>query len=77
MFNWKDASEEEREKLLTTLRNSRYRYGDNGWRTLVKKRKIDYKYDEDKILNELKQYIDSTYDKHYSHNKFQDLQSLS
>ena len=38
---------------------------------LVKKRKIDYKYDEDKILNELKQYIDSTYDKHYSHNKFQ------
>ena len=38
---------------------------------LVKKRKIDYKYNEDKILNELKQYIDSTYDKHYSHNKFQ------
>ena len=37
---------------------------------LVKKRKIDYKYNEDKILNELKQYIDSTYDKHYSHNKF-------
>ena len=28
---------------------------------LVKKRKIDYKYNEDKILNELKQYIDSTY----------------
>ena len=40
------------------------------------KRKIDYKYNEDKILNELKQYIDSTYDKHYSHNKFR-LQSLS
>ena len=38
---------------------------------LVKKRKIDYKYNEDKILSELKQYIDSTYDKHYSHNKFQ------
>ena len=38
---------------------------------LVKKRKIDYKYNEDKILNELKQYIDSTYDKHYSHIKFQ------
>ena len=30
MFNWKDASEEEREKLLTTLRNSRYRYGGGG-----------------------------------------------
>ena len=30
IFNWKDASEEEREKLLTTLRNSRYRYGGGG-----------------------------------------------
>ena len=71
MFNWKDASEEEREKLLTTLRNSRYRYGAKPslFKLLVKKRKIDYKYNEDKILNELKQYIDSTYDKHYSHNK--------
>ena len=39
MFNWKDASEEEREKLLTTLRNSRYRYG-GGWIPLVKKRKL-------------------------------------
>jgi len=38
---------------------------------LVKKRKIDYKYDEDIILDELKRYVDSTYDKHYSHYKFQ------
>ena len=38
---------------------------------LVKKRKIDYKYDEDIILDELKRYVASTYDKHYSHNKFQ------
>ena len=38
---------------------------------LVKKRKIDYKYDEDIILDELKRYVDSTYDKHYSHNKLQ------
>ena len=38
---------------------------------LVKKRKIDYKYDEDIILDELKRYVDSTYDKHYSYNKFQ------
>ena len=38
--------------------------------TFGEKKKIDYKYNEDKILNELKQYIDSTYDKHYSHNKF-------
>ena len=33
--------------------------------------KIDYKYSEDRILEELKKYIDSTYDEHYSQNKFQ------
>ena len=33
--------------------------------------KIDYKYNEDKALSELKEYIDSTYDEHYSKNKFQ------
>ncbi len=33
--------------------------------------KIKYKYDEDKILAELKKYIDSTYDEHYSKNNFQ------
>ena len=33
--------------------------------------KIDYKYDEDNTLAELKEYIDSTYDEHYSKNKFQ------
>ena len=32
---------------------------------------IDYKYDEDKTLTELKSYIDRTYKEHYSHNKFQ------
>ena len=30
-----------------------------------------YKYSEDKTLVELKDYIDSTYDQHYSQNKFQ------
>ena len=30
MFNWKDASEEERQKLLQTIRGSRYRYGGGG-----------------------------------------------
>ena len=34
-------------------------------------RKIDYKYSEDKILQELKSYIDGTYDQHYSQNRFQ------
>jgi hypothetical protein len=32
---------------------------------------IDYKYSEDRILKELKTYVDKTYDEHYSRNKFQ------
>ena len=32
---------------------------------------VKYKYNEDKTLIELKKYIDSTYDEHYSKNKFQ------
>ena len=34
-------------------------------------KKINYKYDEDKVLLELKSYIDNTYGEHYSKNKFQ------
>ena len=37
----------------------------------LKLKKIDYKYGEDKTLVELLKYIDSTYDEHYSKNKFQ------
>ena len=33
--------------------------------------KINYKYSEDQILDELKKYIDGTYNAHYSHHKFQ------
>ena len=33
--------------------------------------KINYKYNEGETLAELKEYIDSTYDEHYSKNKFQ------
>ena len=33
--------------------------------------KINYKYNEGNTLSELKEYIDSTYDEHYSKNKFQ------
>ena len=36
-----------------------------------KQKNPSYKYGEDKILTELKGYIDSTYDEHYSKNKFQ------
>ena len=32
---------------------------------------IPYKYQEDRILKELAEYIDNTYDQHYSQNKFQ------
>jgi hypothetical protein len=32
---------------------------------------IDYKFGENKTLEELKKYIDSTYDMHYSNSKFQ------
>ena len=34
-------------------------------------KKIDYKYSEGTILNELQEYIDKTYSAHYSQNKFQ------
>jgi hypothetical protein len=34
-------------------------------------RQIDYKYSEDRLLEELRDYIDATYDEHYSQNKFQ------
>ena len=32
---------------------------------------IDYKFNEDENINELKKHIDSTYDSHYSKEKFQ------
>lgn len=31
----------------------------------------NYKYSEDRILKELKEYVDATYGEHYSQNKFQ------
>ena len=32
---------------------------------------IEYKFDEDRLLSELKDYIDSTYNSHYPKTKFQ------
>ena len=32
---------------------------------------IPYKYAEDRILKELREYVDQTYEQHYSQNKFQ------
>ena len=37
----------------------------------MKNETIDYKYNEDNILIELQEYIDKTYDQHYSHKNFQ------
>jgi|TARA_R110000787_G_scaffold6056_1_gene21370 hypothetical protein len=37
----------------------------------LKSKDIDYKYNEGNTLAELQEYIDSTYDEHYSKNKFQ------
>ena len=32
---------------------------------------IDYKYSEDRLVQELSEYVDSTYNEHYSKNKYQ------
>ena len=32
---------------------------------------IDYKYNEEALINELQEYVDGTYEQHYSQNKFQ------
>ena len=34
-------------------------------------KKIDYKYNEGELLKEFAQYVDTTYDQHYSLNKYQ------
>ena len=35
------------------------------------KKRINYKFQEDKILNLIKNYIDNTYNQHYSNGKYQ------
>ena len=40
-------------------------------KTTMFNKKINYKYNEDKLLKELSSYIDNTYDQHYSLNKYQ------
>tara|TARA_R100001510_G_C7575118_1_gene150143 strand:+ start:517 stop:804 length:288 start_codon:yes stop_codon:yes gene_type:complete len=36
-----------------------------------RKNKIEYKFNEDKVIRQLQVYIDDTYDKHYSKDKIQ------
>lgn len=38
---------------------------------MTKKAKIDYKFNEDKLIAEFASYIDSTYNQHYAKEKFQ------
>ena len=33
--------------------------------------KIEYKYKEDELINQFKDYVDNTYKQHYSQNKYQ------
>ena len=39
-------------------------------------KKVDYAFDEERILNEMKEYIDKTYDAHYSQDKYQSTQII-
>ena len=34
-------------------------------------KKINYKYNEDVLIKQFKEYVDKTYDQHYSQNKYQ------
>ena len=40
-------------------------------KSMSKQKKIQYKYNDDATLTQLHEYIDSTYDEHYSKNNFQ------
>ena len=69
-MNWNvHDSDDERKKYMSDREASLY--------DEQKAKNPSYKYGEDKILTELKKYIDSTYDEHYSKNKFQSSQSSS
>ena len=47
------------------------RAGDEEKSAHLKEVKVDYKYNEDLVLKEVKKYIDDTYGEHYSQNKYQ------
>ena len=37
----------------------------------MKSKTVDYKYNEEELIEQLREYVDGTYDQHYSRNKFQ------
>ena len=51
------------QKQITSFGIAKKHYRRNG--------KVDYKFNEDKILNEVKAYIGNTYDQHYANGKYQ------
>ena len=54
-----------------TLGNDERYHSDHYHNPLTRKSLTVKKYDEDRILDDLKNYIDRTYDEHYSRNNFQ------
>ncbi len=44
---------------------------------IILKNKINYKFNEGALITELQNYIDSTYDSHYSRNKFQSTEFIT
>jgi hypothetical protein len=40
-------------------------------RVVMTSKKIDYKFNEDKLITEFKSYVDATYNQHYAKEKFQ------
>ena len=67
--------EEQRNKIYESPDNGKTVYERNFGSTKRTKIKIsetpNYKYNEDSLIEEFKEYIDSTYSQHYSLNKFQ------
>ena len=40
-------------------------------------KKVDYKYNEGELIKQFKEYVDKTYEQHYSQNKYQATEFLS
>jgi len=71
----KETVKEYDDKKITDLMVASYKHP-AGERYNETYNKIDYKFDEDQAIKELKKYIDSTYDGHYSKNKFQSMEFI-
>jgi hypothetical protein len=68
VYTFQDGSKQER--TITFKNNTQYEM------ELGDVTQPDYKFNEDKIIDELQKYIDSTYEGHYSKNKFQSMEFI-